>query len=438
MRKSPDAGRLDCVSGREKGRFMLRCVLSIFLGLGFVATVNAQPGALTPLQQAQTMLEERPWVEQAAWQALTQSGLPIVTDHPDNPALARVTFAFRSAENVRTVRLDSILNAPHAAEFVRDYRQDFTLPLTRIGDSRIWHVTIDAARSVPATYSFMVETDAGVSRWGDSQNPRQLRGASAEAVFIGDAVTGPAWWTPVPPRLQRRAETLTIQSAQLNRDVALEIHRATDPAAPVLILYDAFLWGVRAPAWEIVHNLSAAGRIPPMHVILIDQLDPESASVNYTDQSAFVSGELLPFLRAELGLATARGNIVLAGASRRGLSAAITALEHPAEIGNALSLSGSFYWAPTGEAPEWLARALAPAASLSARFLLAAGTMEYVANSTNQGHVMLAANDNMVAALDAAGYQAETMIFDGGHDIAAWRGALAEGLITLLGEAPGR
>ena len=106
MRKSPDAGRLDCVSGREKGRFMLRCVLSIFLGLGFVATVNAQPGALTPLQQAQTMLEERPWVEQAAWQALTQSGLPIVTDHPDNPALARVTFAFRSAENVRTVRLD--------------------------------------------------------------------------------------------------------------------------------------------------------------------------------------------------------------------------------------------------------------------------------------------------------------------------------------------
>jgi enterochelin esterase-like enzyme len=417
---------------------MLRCVLSLVLGLGLWSPASAQRDDPTRLAAAQTMLEERPWVEQAAWQTLTQSGLPLVSNHPNDPALARVTFAFRGADNVRAVRLDSILNAPHAEDYVRDYRRDFTLPLERIGDSQLWHVTIDVARAVQATYSFLVETDTGTTRWGDRHNPRQLRGASAEAIFVGDAVTGPAWWTPVPPRLQRQAETQTVPSAYLGRDVALDMHRADDPAAPILILYDSFLWGVRAPAWEIVHNLSAAGRIPSMHVILIDQLDPQSAAANYTDQSAFIAFELLPFLRREIGLVSTAEDIVLAGASRRGLSAAITALEHPSEIGNVLSLSGSFYWAPTGEAPEWLARDLAPTPPASARFLLAAGTMEYVANSTNQGHVMLATNANMSAALQSAGYRAETMIFEGGHDIAAWRAALAEGLITLLGETQSR
>ena len=413
----------------------MRRVLALFLGLIFLQSAIVWADETTPLAQARTMLEERAWVEQAAWQTLTRSGLPLVQNHPENPDLVRVTFAFRGAGNIRSVRLDSILNAPHAADYVRDYREDFTLPLARIGDSDIWHITIDVQRAVQATYSFLVQTDAGEFRRGDDQNPRQLRGVSAEAVFVGDAFAGPAWWNPLPLRLRRPADLHTIESVHLGRDVALELHRVADPAAPVLILYDSFLWGVRAPAWEIVHNLAAAGRIPPTHVVLIDQLDTHSATMNYADQSAFISQELLPFLRAGPGLEAARHNVILAGASRRGLSAAIAALEYPGEIGNVLSLSGSFYWAPSGQAPQWLSRQVTTAPPVSPKFVLAAGTMEYVANSTNQGHVMLSTNANMAASLDAAGYQVENMIFAGGHDIAAWRAALAEGLITLLGEA---
>lgn len=147
----------------------MRRVLALFLGLIFLQSAIVWADETTPLAQARTMLEERAWVEQAAWQTLTRSGLPLVQNHPENPDLVRVTFAFRGAGNIRSVRLDSILNAPHAADYVRDYREDFTLPLARIGDSDIWHITIDVQRAVQATYSFLVQTDAGEFRRGDDQ-----------------------------------------------------------------------------------------------------------------------------------------------------------------------------------------------------------------------------------------------------------------------------
>ena len=99
-----------------------------------------------------------------------------------------------------------------------------------------------------------------------------------------------------------------------------------------------------------------------------------------------------------------------------------------------ISLSGSFYWAPEGEAAEWLGRDLRPAGPRAPRFYLAAGQLEYVETSTNGGHVMLDVNRRFGTALTAAGYEAELAIFPGGHDIAGWRHALADGLVALLGE----
>jgi len=75
-----------------------------------------------------------------------------------------------------------------------------------------------------------------------------------------------------------------------------------------------------------------------------------------------------------------------------------------------------------------------PAAPAEApRFHLAAGRLEYVETTTNDGHVMLATNRRFQVALARAGYDAELRIFPGGHDIAGWRHALAEGLVDLLG-----
>ena len=417
----------------KRGVFMRGRVLSILICLfsGFGAVAETVENAR--LTEAEAILVDQPWADLAAWQALSSHGLPLIDNHPENETLSRVTFAYRGSPDIVSVRLDSVLNAPYAAPWVSDYHRDFTLPLSRIAGSDIWSLTLDVHRDVQASYSFLVETDAGFIRRGDPANPRRLRGQDAEAVLIGDRVGEASAWRPIPPRLQRPAQALVMDSEALNRAVFLNVHPAVteNPDAPILILYDSFLWGVRAPAWEIVQNLVDQGRIPPVHVVLIDQIDAASAALNYADQSAFIADELLPYLSSQSGLT---GPVILGGASRRGLSATITALQNPDDIDAVISLSGSFYWAPEGDAMEWLPRQIRQAPDRAPRFYLAAGSLEYAPTSTNRGHVMLDTNQRMAEALISSGYEVELDIFAGGHDIAAWRAALAEGLVSLLGE----
>lgn len=385
--------------------------------------------------RAEAALAERPHAVEEVWRELSAGGLPLVEPHPGDDGLARVTFAVKTLPEVEAVRLDSVVNAVRAERPVADYVEDFALPLQRVGETPIWWISLDVPREVEAAYSFLLLKDGVWQRRSDPENPRHLRGGGAEAVLRLDRAAAQAPIQPWPRRHQRRAEGLAIDSAALARTVDLQLYRHPGaPAdAPVLILYDAFLWGVRAPAWEITANLARMGEVPPVHVVLIDQLDPASEMQRYDDQTRFLADELLPRLRAE-GIAAPARSVILAGASRRGLAASRAALERPEAFGGVVSLSGSFYWAPGGEAAEWLSRTLGPAPEAAPRFYLAAGSLEHVATTTNGGHVMLETNRRFAAALGQAGYEAELAVFAGGHDIAAWRHALAEGLVALLGE----
>lgn len=421
--------------------------LSLTLSLTLAGPAAAAPDAAPPsaparasLAEIETLLTGQPGAVEQAWTALARDGLPRIEPVAGDAQQRRVTFLYKAGGDVTGVRLNSVINAPCVTMPVTDFERDYTLPLHRLGGSTIWTLSLDVARDVQASYSFLVTGPTGTLRVTDPHNPRHLRGRNAEAVLILDGVGDLSPLMPVAPDVLPPAETRRLTSAALGRDVSLEIHRAASGTdqSPVLILYDAFNWGARAPAWEIVHNLASKGLIPPMHVVLIDQLDDASAQSAYADQARFVADELLPFLRQQFGFRLARGDVVLGGASRRGLSAVLTGLTRPDAIGAVISLSGSFYWAPDGEAPEWLARQLAGAPAETPdeapRFQLAAGSLEYINTSTNQGHIMLDTNRNMATALTAAGYRTGYSIYPGGHDMAAWRLALADALEALYAE----
>lgn len=404
----------------------------VALALLCTAPLRAQPPQA--VAAAIAMLDERPHAGEEAWRGLSAHGLPLIEPHPDDDTLARVTFAFKTAPSVSGVRLDSVIAAPHARQPVTDYVEDFTLPLRSMGETGIWWITLDVPREIEAVYSFLVFDGERWQRRSDPHNPRHLRGSGAEAVLRLDRAPDVAPQRPWPSRRQREPEYLDLESEALGRRVTLQLYRNPNATAmsPLLVIYDAFLWGVRAPAWEIAANLAAVGEIPPVNLVLIDQLDPVSETRRYDDQVRFLADELLPAL-AQQGVEPAPHQVILAGASRRGLAAARAALRRPEAFGGVISLSGSFYWAPEGEAAEWLGRDLPPARARAPRFYLAAGQLEYVETSTNGGHVMLDANRRFGDALTAAGYEAELAIFPGGHDIAGWRHALVDGLVALLG-----
>ncbi|WP_291843289.1 alpha/beta hydrolase-fold protein [Maricaulis sp.] len=384
----------------------------------------------------ETMLDERPHARDEAWRTLSQPSLPRRAPDPDDPDRALVTFAWRGDPDTRGVRLDSVVNADQARQPVTDYVADFTLPLQRIDGADIWTLTLSLPRDIEAVYSFLVEDGSGVRRWSDPANPARLGGADGESLLRLDRAPPTAIHRPLAFDAVIEARRLEIDSDALGRRVGTQIYRAPGAPddAPLLILYDAFLWGERAPASDLLARLAERGTIPPTHLVLVDQLDAASADHAYADQAVFVAEELLPALAREAGLSPQRRTTLLAGASRRGLSASLTALARPDRIGGVISLSGSFYWAPPGETPEWAARQLGDAPGEAPRFHLAAGRLETVATSTNQGHVMLDANLAMVEALTARGYPAELAVYPGGHDIAGWRNALADGLVALLGE----
>lgn len=393
--------------------------------------------ALASLAEIETLLTHQPGAVEQAWTALARGGLPRIEPIAGDELQRRVTFFYKAGGDVTEVRLNSVINAPRVTMPVEDFVRDYTLPLQRLGGSNIWTLSLDVPRNVQASYSFLVTGPGGTDRVSDRHNPRHLRGRNAEAILVLDRAGDLSPLRPVPQSRLPATETRMLDSAALGRAVGIEIHPAAsgNPDSPVLILYDAFNWGARAPAREIVHNLAVAGDIPPMHVVLIDQLDEVSEQGAYADQAVFVADELLPFLREEFGFRLDRPDVLLGGASRRGLSAAITGLTRPDAVGAVLSLSGSYYWAPPGEAPEWLARQLADAPddglAEAPRFQLAAGSLEYIITSTNQGHVMLDANRNMAEALSAAGYHTGYRIYPGGHDMAGWRLALAVALQAL-------
>jgi enterochelin esterase-like enzyme len=395
-------------------------------------------GALTipVVAGLEAMLAERPHARDEAWRTLSQPRLPLRSLDPDNPGHALVTFAWRGDAQTTSVRLDSVINAPRARQPVTDYIADFTLPMTRMEGADIWTLTLSVPRDVEAVYSFLVEREGRVQRWSDPANPARLGGRDGESLLRLDRAPRADIHRPLAFDETITAQRLTVDSAALGRQVQLDLFRLPDAPddAPVLILYDAFLWGERARASDMLARLATRGDIPPTHLVLIDQLDPASANHAYADQAAFIADELLPALQAEAGLAPRRETTLLAGASRRGLSASLTALARPDTIGGVISLSGSFYWAPDGAAPEWARRQLVPAPDEAPRFHLAAGRLETIVTSTNQGHVMLETNRAMAQALTEHGYPVELAVYPGGHDIAGWRSALADGLLGLLGE----
>jgi enterochelin esterase family protein len=236
---------------------------------------------------------------------------------------------------------------------------------------------------------------------------------------------------------------LTISSDRLGRDRRIDVYRPAgfDPAAPdtvLLILFDGPAYQRDlAPVPLILDRLIAAGRLPPVVALLIDPIDNDQRGRDLTCNPDFtdaLADELVPQIAARLGLAPDRARTVIAGSSYGGLASAFAVRRRPEVFGNAVVLSGSFWWAPEGEEGQgmpYMSSLWAEGPLPDVRLWMSAGT--YEAGREPGAVSILETTRHLRDVLRIRGADVTYRQYSGGHDYLVWRGALAEGLLHLFG-----
>ena len=194
-------------------------------------------------------------------------------------------------------------------------------------------------------------------------------------------------------------------------------------------------WRSWVPTPTILDNMIAAKRVAPTVAVFIWNQGRRDTDLIGAQMQTFVVDELLSWLRKEYAVSNHASDVVLAGASRGGYSAASIALARPDKIGNVLSQTGS-YWITAPDKENWpvypefdghLIDAYKQSAALPVRFYLSAGLYDL-------GAAYLGSNRQLRDILQVKGYAVMHTEFKGGHAYLNWRHDLPIGLEYLLGQ----
>ncbi|WP_323032424.1 enterochelin esterase [Paracoccus sp. (in: a-proteobacteria)] len=376
----------------------------------------------------------------AFWRKVAAEGTPMVEDAGKGKVV--VTFLWRGAS--RNVRLFGAPSNDHEW-------------LERLLGTDIWFKSFRVPDSLRLSYKLAPDVpdipgDARARRvailataqmdplnrhpW-PSETPDRFNQDSTVVLRNAPAQPGTPPAAEADPELKR----FTFDSGLLgnSREITLSFLRGLDPADPDIVLaliFDGEQAMNRIDAPRMLDTLTRQGALPPVVAVLIPSIDSQTRGKELPGNPVFAQAlaeELLPRVAAETGIRPDPARTVLAGASYGGLAAATVALARPDTFGNAISMSGSFWWAPEGTVADGIphvAAAYAGREKLPIRFFLSAGLFE-TGRAGTAG--ILETSRQLRDVLRLQGYEVAWREYVGGHDYLVWRGALADGLIALFG-----
>ena len=369
----------------------------------------------------------------AFWRTRKAQGTPMV--EPVDADHKRITFLWRGARNNVF-----ILGSPAG-----DHD-----PLFRLGQSDIWF----RSYVVPADTVMQYKLAPDVPRIeGTPRDQRRAILVSAQADPLNPrslSATGSDRWNrssllALDPARYCTTEALSrplshgslsrqmLRSERLgnSREVVIYRPRMAQPARWTLLLFDGKTYQDEYHIANLLDGLIARHLLPPINVVFIDSRDHARRAKELPpnpDFADFMAHELLPWLRQQ-GVALQRQKTVLAGSSYGGLASSWVALRYPRLFGNVLSLSGSYWWAPKGEAPGWLTQQYQQSPRYPVRFWLQAGRFE--THGPNGGIYRNTLDFEKV--LRDKGYPVSFHASSGGHDYAVWCEALVQGMRDFTG-----
>src|SRR2546427_1356068 len=392
------------------------------------------------------------------WKEISERGAPIVEEVPGNDRDVLVTILWQAREETRKVFVFRV--------------GDVNKPMARLLDTDLWYKTFQLQKGARFIYQLATNLPdpkewRGITRFArdlrnDPFNPLQFAERSNEfnpyEVTFASAVelpsAEPQSWNVVRPTVPTgRVQRDKFISKLLGNERPIWIytpHGYSPDKKPygLLVLTDGGLYVNTARVATTLDNLIAAGVIPPLVAVMVDNPDRGrelSCNSVYAD---FLAQEIVPWARANYHATARPEQTIIGGASSGGLEAAFVGLKHAEVFGNVLSQSGSFSWKPDGEKEyEWLNRQFAASPRLPLRFSFEAGLLEgtwwwrsLVPPSPNGPPVidptLLAANRNLRDTLLSKGYSVHYTEFNGNHGLLNWRGTLASHLIALVGIKP--
>lgn len=378
------------------------------------------------------------------WNRLKVSGAPVVEAIAGEPHESLVTFFWRGDRDTKNV----VVISPLALVDLQGAK------MHEIPGTEIWYLTYRMRNDARMAYRlapndslvpFEAEPNlfARMSKFQrDSLNPKTFDyGGNMLASLLELPEAASDTWIHVRPDIPHGTlKERKLSSARLKNERTVWIYTPpgydTAKSYPLLVVMDGESYTSLVPTPVILDNLIHDGKIPPVAALFLGNASPQArdAELNCSDSwGDFLVEEAIPWTVTTEPLRVGAKNVLVAGSSMGGLAAACAAVQHPEVFGKVLAQSGSFYRAPAGQEPEWLARHLAQSPRLPLDFYLEIGLLERSA-ITSRDPSMLTASRHLRDVLIAKGYQVDFEGLYSGHEHVAWRAAFAVGLIDLLGK----
>jgi enterochelin esterase-like enzyme len=410
-------------------------------GVSFAADIPATPASPRLQTLAAEIENGNPQALEAFWEQVKREQAPLCEDIPDRPDDVLYTFLWRAADpkEGEGVKLNRTWPSPgHPRQEV----------LAHLPNTDVWYLSDVLPRAARFFYGIGVpekpRSDGVDSGSTDPLNNRTLAAGSLEHPVKYPFVEGPA--APHSPYLERRANVphgvvmdVEVSSAVLGTKRKVSIYTPPGYESSIapkafMMVFDGDAYQSRIPTPAILDNLIAEHRIPPVVAAFV--FTPEG--VNRNDDLTpnkhfqdFLSGELMPFIRARYNVSTNPRLNAIGGSSRGALIASYSGLCHPEIFGNVISLSGSYWWSPgevSGQLVEdsgWLVKQFAEAPRSRLKVYMDVGTWE--------GPGQLMPNRVLYSVLKGKGCHVIYVEFPGSHAPFNWVQAFPDAIIATLG-----
>jgi enterochelin esterase-like enzyme len=422
---------------------MLALVAFMFgAGFSFAADVPATLTSLR-LQSLATEIEKgNPHALETFWERVKREQAPLCEEIPDRPNDVLYTFLWRATDSKdgEGVMLHRTWPSPgHPREEA----------LAHLPNTDVWYLSDVLPRAARFFYGIGVpeahpRSDGVDSGSLDPLNNRTLAAGSLEHPVRYPFVEGPA--APRSPYIERRAEIphgvvtdVEILSTVLGTKRKVSIYtppgyQSSKAPKAFMMVFDGDAYQSRIPTPTILDNLIAEHRIPPVVAAFVftpggvNRNDDLTPSKQFQD---FLSGELMPFIRAGYHISSDPRLNAIGGSSRGALIALYSGLCHPEIFGNVISLSGSYWWSPgevSGQLVEdsgWLVKQFAEVPRSRLNVYMDVGTWE--------GPGQLMPNRVLYSVLKGKGCHVTYVEFPGSHAPFNWVQAFPDAIIATLG-----